>query len=63
LDAAPELDRVAGARGPCAVYTACGRGHLSAEGNAVLARLVAARVRASTPGSVTTAGRAPGSQP
>lgn len=61
LDAAPELDRVAGARGPCAVYTACGRGHLSAQGNAVLARLVAARVRAATAVSVTATGTSPGS--
>lgn len=45
LDAAMELDRAAGARGPCVVFTACGRGHLSAEGNAVLADLVARRVR------------------
>jgi hypothetical protein len=45
LDAAAALDRAAGARGPCAVFTACGRGHLSAEGNAVLADLVATRVR------------------
>ncbi|HET9062731.1 MAG TPA: hypothetical protein VFO62_05530 [Candidatus Binatia bacterium] len=63
LDAAPELDRVAGARGPCAVYTACGRGHLSAEGNAVLAHLVAQRVRTVAPTAVTISGTARGSRP
>jgi hypothetical protein len=62
LDAAPELDRVAGARGPCAVYTACSRGHLSEEGNSVLARLVAARVRAVAPASLTRSGTARGSR-
>ena len=61
LDAAPDLDVVAGARGPCAVYTACGRGHLSAEGNAVLARLVAQRVRTVAPTAVTISGTARGS--
>lgn len=46
IEGAPELFARLAGRDPCALYTKCGRGHLTAEGNAILADLVARRVRA-----------------
>ncbi len=49
LDAGIGLGAALGEREACALYTACSRSHLNAEGNSVLARSVADRLRSMAP--------------
>lgn len=49
VEGAPELFARLAGRDPCALYTQCGRGHLTAEGNAILADAIARRLREREP--------------
>ena len=45
VDGGVALDGAVGTRDPCAVYTACSRGHLTAEGQRALAGALADQLR------------------